>query len=60
VATDDAEEEELRAVALKNAESILIARRRAEIALLDIGMPALNGYEVAQTSEKRCPHPRYV
>jgi PAS domain S-box-containing protein len=30
VANDDTEEEELRAVALKNAESILSARRRAE------------------------------
>lgn len=55
MATDDAEEEELRAVALKNAESILIARRRAEIALLDIGMPALNGYEVAQTIRETLP-----
>jgi PAS domain S-box-containing protein len=34
VASDDAEEDELRAVALKNAESILNARRRAERELL--------------------------
>jgi len=34
VANDDAEVEELRAVALKNAESILNARRRAERELL--------------------------
>ena len=33
--TDDAEDAELRAVALKNAESILIARRRAERDLLE-------------------------
>jgi PAS domain S-box-containing protein len=35
VGTDDAEDAELRAVALKNAESILIARRRAERDLLE-------------------------
>jgi anti-sigma factor RsiW len=34
VGTDDAEDAELRAVALKNAESILSARRRAEEELL--------------------------
>jgi PAS domain S-box-containing protein len=34
VGTDDIEDQDLRAVALKNAESILIARRRAEEALL--------------------------
>jgi PAS domain-containing protein len=34
VLSDDAEDDELRAVALKNAESILNARRRAERELL--------------------------
>ena len=34
MASDDPEEDELRTVALKNAESILSARRRAERALL--------------------------
>ena len=31
---------------------------RSPAGLLDIGMPGLNGYEVAQKSVKPCPHRR--